>query len=338
MKKKILIICAALLAASTLLTGCKVPEKTTKTDKTKVEDVKKTDADKQVVMKVNGNPVSYAEFRHYFMTYKNRYDNGDDTFWAKNPDALTSYKKEIVGLLSMNRVIEEMAKKEKIKLTAEEKKTKIDDAYDEQVKKGQAELDKQYLTKDVLLYTLNLYALYEKLNNTYNEGKGTLVKVSEDEAVKYAKDNDYIMAKHVLINAKDLSDEEKAKKRASAEEVLKKAKNGDDFDALIKQYGEDPGMQSNPNGYVFKKGDMVAEFETAAYALKEGDISDIVETTYGFHIIKRLPLDEKTVTESVKKNLVLDNFDKYVQAQIKEAKVEYTDQKAFDKYDFTTLK
>lgn len=84
---------------------------------------------------------------------------------------------------------------------------------------------------------------------------------------------------------------------AKAEEVLEKAKNGDDFAALMTEYSQDPGQPEE--GYTFTKGYMVQEFEDASYALKEGEISDIVETSYGYHIIKRLPIDEENIKENL---------------------------------------
>lgn len=71
-----------------------------------------------------------------------------------------------------------------------------------------------------------------------------------------------------------------------AESVLAQIKNGGDFAALAKQYGSDgTAAQGGDLGW-FKKGDMVPQFEAAAFALKKGEVSDIVETAYGFHIIK----------------------------------------------------
>jgi len=86
-----------------------------------------------------------------------------------------------------------------------------------------------------------------------------------------------------------MTDDEKKAKRKIAEEVLKKAKAGEDFAKLAKQYSDDPGSKDKGGEYTFGRGEMVKEFENAAFALKTNEISDIVTTVFGYHIIK---LDE----------------------------------------------
>lgn len=114
----------------------------------------------------------------------------------------------------------------------------------------------------------------------------------EDETIL----NDYLQAdkasvKHILIEVPKAEEGEEAApaedKLALAQSVLERAKAGEDFDALVDEFNEDPG--ATEEGYTFGKGEMVAEFEAAAFALKIGEISDIVETSYGYHIIKRIP-------------------------------------------------
>ena len=95
---------------------------------------------------------------------------------------------------------------------------------------------------------------------------------------------EYVCAKHILVDDK-----------ATEDKVYKSAKSGKNFDELIKEYGQDPGTTANPDGYLFTKGEMVKEFEDASYALKENAISKPIETQFGYHIIKRLPLPDLTV-------------------------------------------
>ncbi|MDY5627524.1 MAG: peptidylprolyl isomerase, partial [Clostridia bacterium] len=104
-------------------------------------------------------------------------------------------------------------------------------------------------------------------------------------------------AKHILITTVDpqtnqpYDDTKKAEAKKTAEDALEKIKSGADFDSLMNELSEDPGLAQNPDGYTFGKGEMVAPFEEAAFALKEGEVSGIVESDFGYHIIKRVPLN-----------------------------------------------
>jgi parvulin-like peptidyl-prolyl isomerase len=75
--------------------------------------------------------------------------------------------------------------------------------------------------------------------------------------------------------------------RQKAEDLLKRVRAGEDFAALAKEFSEDPGSraQGGDLGW-FSRGEMVKEFEDAAFALKEGEVSGIVESPFGYHIIK----------------------------------------------------
>jgi parvulin-like peptidyl-prolyl isomerase len=123
--------------------------------------------------------------------------------------------------------------------------------------------------------------------------------LTEDEAKKYYQDNpskfeepERVRVAHVLISTKDpatgsdFSDDKKALKRKQIEDLLKRAKAGEDFGKLASEYSEDPGSKDKAGEYTFPRGQMVPEFESAAFSLNPNQVSDVVTTSYGYHIIK----------------------------------------------------
>jgi peptidyl-prolyl cis-trans isomerase D len=93
-----------------------------------------------------------------------------------------------------------------------------------------------------------------------------------------------VRASHILLKTEG---KDEAAVKAKAEDVLKQAKAGADFAALAKKYSEDDANAKNGGDLdFFGKGRMVPEFDTAAFALQPGQISDLVKTQYGYHIIK----------------------------------------------------
>lgn len=125
----------------------------------------------------------------------------------------------------------------------------------------------------------------------------TVIDEADFAAARKWYGENYMSAKHVLVSFEGRT---KAEAKKIIEDVLAKAKKGSDFDALIEKYGEDPGMKSYPEGYVFTKGEMVKEFEDGTLALKDNQISPVIETSYGYHIIKRIPLPEISEEEVAK--------------------------------------
>jgi peptidyl-prolyl cis-trans isomerase D len=103
-------------------------------------------------------------------------------------------------------------------------------------------------------------------------------------------------ARHILFKlAPDASDADKAAARQQADAVLAKAKGGADFAELAKQYSQDSTASEGGDLGQFGRGVMVPEFETAAFALEPGQISDVVQSPFGFHIIKvEAKLPERT--------------------------------------------
>jgi peptidyl-prolyl cis-trans isomerase D len=93
-----------------------------------------------------------------------------------------------------------------------------------------------------------------------------------------------VRASHILLKTAGKKDEEV---KAKAEQVLKEVKAGGDFAALAKKYSEDEGSAKNGGDLdYFSKGKMVPEFDEVAFKLQPGEVSDLVKSQYGYHIIK----------------------------------------------------
>jgi peptidyl-prolyl cis-trans isomerase C len=127
------------------------------------------------------------------------------------------------------------------------------------------------------------------------------VKISDADAKKYYDDNpdqfeqpEQVHVSHILLLTQDpvtkapLPPDKKKEKLDLIKQIRDRALKGEDFGKLAKQYSEDPGSKDIGGEYTFGRGKMVPEFEAAAFSLQTNQISDVVETQYGYHIIKLL--------------------------------------------------
>lgn len=147
----------------------------------------------------------------------------------------------------------------------------------------------------------------------------------------------YVRAKHILIEGSDEEGAKRTKQEAKAEIEKIKADldNGKDFEELV-SLSEDPGSSTNPDGYTFGKGEMVPEFESAAFNLKVGEISGIVETSYGYHIIKKYETKVADIASAVTQTQdeeIINVIDAKAQEITKDVKVKETDKIKFYKVD-----
>ena len=170
---------------------------------------------------------------------------------------------------------------------------------------------------------------YQALNDYYF-GENGVNTPSDEDIQKYYEDN-YITAKHILITTVDPASgetkrtDEEAKKEAQS--ILDRINAGEDFDTLMNQYSEDTGLSNNPNGYTFTEGQMVTEFYDGAKALAEDEVSELVKSSYGYHIIKRVKLDDSQL-DNFKSDIVSaisGSMDELLKQWIDEAQVETTD-------------
>lgn len=174
---------------------------------------------------------------------------------------------------------------------------------------------KKYLNKagSSIEFLEKLFTASAYQQHVMEQIQSELAEPTDDELKTFYADN-YYRAKHILVSkpsetddlvsADDTATEAAATDAAATEaaetaepekkgeelanELLERAKNGEDFDAMITQYTEDPGSESNPDGYIFTDGEMVQEFEDCVKSLQPGEFG-ICESDYGYHVIQRLP-------------------------------------------------
>lgn len=113
------------------------------------------------------------------------------------------------------------------------------------------------------------------------------IKVSAEEIQKAYAEDKTATVRHILLLTQGKSEQEKTGIHKKMEDILSKAKAGEDFGSLAKQYSEDPASKDKGGLYEdFGRGSMVKPFEDAAFTVPVGEISGIVETTYGFHLLQ----------------------------------------------------
>lgn len=136
---------------------------------------------------------------------------------------------------------------------------------------------------DNLLHTLTSAPTQDELNQYVYQAKHILLLTVDMDGTPTVQDGAYVYP--------SLDEETIAEKKALADDLLAQLRSSDDpealFDELMNEYSEDTGLESNPDGYTTTVGQMVPEFEETALSLEFGEISDVVESSYGYHIILR---------------------------------------------------
>ncbi|WP_159436087.1 peptidylprolyl isomerase [Anaerosalibacter sp. Marseille-P3206] len=299
--KKVLLILALVVLATFTLAAC---EK----------------APKDAVAKVNGENISKTEFDKDFDMYKNVYKKqfGEDIMSKDAGNGKTfeeAIKEQVLEKIIMEKIILENAKKEEITVTDDELNNQIK-SYKEVLgsdEKYKTFLSENNLTEEYFKEGIKTEMIIDKYRTKYIEG----LKIDEKEAKKHFEENkdSYIKVKasHILVETEE-----------QAKSILEKIKNGEDFHALAGKESIDSGSAVNGGdlGY-FRKGDMVPQFEEAAFSLEPGKISDIVQSDYGYHIIKveeRLENFED-LKDEVMENLKNTKYQENIKKLREEAKV-----------------
>jgi peptidyl-prolyl cis-trans isomerase C len=208
-------------------------------------------------------------------------------------DQLGNLKKEILEGLIEREVLYQQTQKEGIQIS-------------DQKINGQLETIKErFPSEDEYMKAIESMGLTEDEIKT-QIGRGLAIRelidqqvavkivVTDKESKEYYDDHpqmfkqpERVKASHILIKAEaNVSDAQKVEARKKISEIQQKLKDGGDFATLAKEYSEGPSnVRGGDLGY-FRRGQMVKPFEDAAFAMQPNEVSDVVETRFGYHLIK----------------------------------------------------
>jgi peptidyl-prolyl cis-trans isomerase C len=204
-----------------------------------------------------------------------------------------------------------------------------------------AQFEKSLQENGITENDLKEYARKELyINNLIETQIASKVSVSNAEEKKFYDENpdkfklpESVHASHILIGVDAKStDAEKKQAKQKAEAILQKVKGGEDFATAAKENSTCPSSAQGGDLGFFTKGQMVPAFENAAFSLKPGELSDVVETQFGYHIIKviekqparTVSYDEakQKIQDFLKSQKIGKNINDYVEKLRKEGKVE----------------
>ncbi len=298
-----------------------------------------------IMLTVNGDNVHADEFRAYLKYNKMYMENMlgyygyDDSIWS-DPQMGASFIAQLFDMADqqaayMRAIIGEFDALH-LKLTRDDKEKAEADKQLQIEQMGGQEMFNDWLasfdyTPQIYDNTVATTAYLGAIEQAYYGDKGT--KANEQQIMD-AFNESYLCAKHILVQTVDglgeeLTGDALAEAESKAKEALEKVKAGEDFDKLVEQYNEDPGMEMYPEGYVFTDGDMVEEFYEAAKALEPGATStELVKSSFGWHIIKREPLTKEQLTPAIEQQLIQQltgkTFDEEITALVESVKIEHT--------------
>lgn len=253
---------------------------------------------------------------------------------AEREKRLADMEKKVMDSLVEDLLLETEAEKSGVKASERD----IDDAV-EDVKKQNSLNDetlKDALKREGLTYEMYRTQIKRQIEKSRMIGQQVRAKVTvtDRDLIEYYERNKRLFLKDEEVNVSHIlflvsekaSDAEVEKIRKQASDVLDAAKRGKDFPELAKKYSQDAsGKQGGSLGF-FKKGQLLPAFEGAAFSLKKGEISDLVKTGYGFHIIKvddvkeAVPEPFESVKEKIRSTVTSDMMEQRYKEWMEELK------------------
>lgn len=303
MKKRLKLSRKAMLlffAATLTLSGCQNKE-AQENGGTKI--VLTTGFSDNEIFRIDKSSCTVPEVMVYLMNTKNQYEEifGEE-IWNTSHEGMTleeNIKETVLAKIAKIKAMNLLAQQEGITLSEEEKQKTKKAAEVYYASLNDTEIEQLAVTEELIISMYDEYALAEKVYEHLIADINP--EISDDEART-------ITVQHVLIKTYSLNengervpytDQAKSEAYQTAKEVWQKAMDGEDFAGLITEYSED----SN-SSYSFSKGSMDEAFEQAAFNLGTGEISNVVESESGYHIIKCISTFDREETDRNKVKIV----------------------------------
>jgi len=291
----------------------------------------------EILATVNGEPVRYSEIK----------DAVDGTVreWERRSGqkADTEVVNEIVRIVLSNSIRDVVIRQECQKYMIEV----TDDELERELLKQMVEFGgKQKFEENLAANNLSLDVIKTKLwsavaaKKLVNQVVAGRIEVTDEEIEKFyeaSKERFYTPPtaelSHIVIEVpKDATSEQLKQAEEKAQLVLKKLRDGADFTEMAQKYSDDPNKMEGGKIGVLRPGRMPTEFDQAAFALKEGEVSGVAKTKYGYHIIKAgkvtpestVPLEDakEGITLLLKKTKIEMAEKSYMEQLLRSAKIQ----------------
>lgn len=282
----------------------------------------------EIAASVNGELITQAELEREIINLSHRYSM--QTQGSEIPDDIET---KALNNLITKQLLYEASGKANVKIDESEVNDNLQQTISRFPDKEAFEsaLKRENITEDELKNEIRYgLAIQTYVENTYV----SKTSVSEEELKSYYESNpelfkhpEMVKASHILIGVDSKADEtQKAEARKKIENIEKELKAGKDFAELAKTYSECPSSSNGGDLGSFRRGQMVQAFEEVAFSLNPGETSSVVETPFGFHIIKvfekqpegAFPLDQ--VKPQIQDFLTREKVQKLLEKDIEDLK------------------
>lgn len=253
-----------------------------------------TQEEKNIVATVNGEEITYEDFNKNFKIVERSYNQWyGEKIWSQEIGGKTFLqliKEQVLEKLITEELLTQKAKENDINIENENFDEMYGD-FTEQLESNE-ELKQFYeennINEEFIKNQMKMELYVERYKEQLFEELGLNDEIKINDIIQDSIVE--VKASHILIKDHEL-----------AKEVLDKVNDGESFSDLAKEYSEDPGSKENGGdlGY-FKRGVMVPPFENAAFSLAEGEVSELVESDFGYHIIK---VEDKKTFDELKSEL-----------------------------------